>query len=315
MAQPGVVDPAVVGVRVEQPRASPTAITNETRTPVRDLSGIAWVGGSQWFAVSDKARVLVRLRVETGEAGGVEAAWVSAVDEIVTEQGEWAGRDLEDLGGVSDGAAVLIQEGGYRWMAMATAVDGVWRMESSVALWRREDESIDPDRGFEACASRADESVWSTEEAVRSDGGRSTFARGSLVRFRDGERAWPYRTDPINGDMPGTDLERSGVVALEFLTGDAADRRLLVLERAAGLTGLRARLYLVDLDEARADAETPLTKQLLWQRTSRQRHENYEGMSMGPTLDDGRRVLLLVADNGGRGPNVVLPLVVGMVDE
>ena len=156
------------------------------------------------------------------------------------------------------------------------------------------------------------------EQALEGDGPMSSVAHGTVVRLLrhalDGgaDLEVAYLTDPVFAAGPAGD---NGVSDIAPLSPD----RVLVLERAwVQGKGNSVRLYEVDLRTAQdvlglADARTavPVAKRLVvdvallpdercppsseWQR--RRTLENYEGMALGPTLPDGRRVLFLVADD------------------
>jgi hypothetical protein len=158
------------------------------------------------------------------------------------------------------------------------------------------------------------------EQALEGDGPTSTAARGTVVRLLrrplDGgdDLEVAYLTDPIFADGAGD----SGVSDIAPLSPD----RVLVLERSyVRGRGNSIRIYDVDLRTASnihtlADASdaVPIPKQLVVdlalvkdracaepQQTQRRRTlENYEGLAIGPTLDDGRRVLFLVSDDNSR---------------
>ena len=97
------------------------------------------------------------------------------------------------------------------------------------------------------------------------------------------------------------------------------DGRLLVMEREVYigrgmdvfLSVVENRLYLVDPNAPDADTSatfesTPLPKQLLHHGTTTiQDFANYEGLCLGPTLDDGSRLLLMVSDSQDRYKEVI----------
>jgi hypothetical protein len=101
--------------------------------------------------------------------------------------------------------------------------------------------------------------------------------------------------------------------------------RLLVLERSfggdiGGYASLRSRLYLVDREGA-TDVSAPefraglagkrftaVRKTLLWQEGWGLTDSNFEGMSLGPELTDGSRLLVLVADNNGGSAQALFTL-------
>lgn len=156
------------------------------------------------------------------------------------------------------------------------------------------------------------------EQALEGDGPTSSVTHGTVVRLLrhplDGgaDLEVAYLTDPIFTAGPRGD---NGVSDIAPLSPD----RVLVLERAwVQGSGNSVRLYDVDLRTAKdvlgladARAAAPIAKRLVvdiallpdercaqpsqWQR--RRTLENYEGMALGPTLPDGRRVLFLVSDD------------------
>ena len=180
--------------------------------------------------------------------------------------------------------------------------------------------------GFEGLTRSEDsETMWTAnEEALTIDGPLATPSEGSIVRLQefDGEgrplRQFAYVTDPIGRAMASPPAavgeDRSGVSALVALPDED---ELLVLERAlagdeSGMGGFRIRIYLADTDEAtdvsappfrtglagRADWK-PVEKTLLFERRFGLPVANFEGMALGPSLANGDRSLLLLADNGG----------------
>ena len=150
------------------------------------------------------------------------------------------------------------------------------------------------------------EFLWTAnEEALSGDGDASSVEKGTVVRltrFRrqngaawahDGE--WAYLTDAIGGGK--TKRMRSGVSDLCVLE----DGTLLVLERELSRKGVdpayRARLYAVrpgrDLP---FDVKRPIAKKLLFGADTGS--ANYEGVCLGPKLDNGDRTLVMVSDGG-----------------
>jgi len=162
------------------------------------------------------------------------------------------------------------------------------------------------------------------EQALQGDGAISTASHGTLVRIRrhsldgGGDREVAYLTDPVFGGDDGD----NGVSDIAVLSTD----RVLVLERAFvyGL-GNAARLYEVDLRGAAdvaglpdARAAVPVAKRLVLDLAAmpdvgcslppapqrRRSLDNYEGLAIGPTLDDGRPLIFLVNDDNHRKSQV-----------
>jgi hypothetical protein len=173
------------------------------------------------------------------------------------------------------------------------------------------------------------------EQALEGDGPTSTAARGTVVRLLrhplDGgeDLEVAYLTDPIFATGGGD----GGVSDIAALSHD----RVLVLERSyVQGHGNSIRIYDVDLRTARnihtlldASAAVPIPKQLVVdlalvkdrecadppQAQRRRTLENYEGLAIGPTLDDGRRVLFLIADDNSRANQAARLLALALAPE
>jgi len=164
------------------------------------------------------------------------------------------------------------------------------------------------------------------EGSLRQDGPAATTGHGALTRIlsldptgKSRAREYAYRTEPVPMLADDVDVDGDNGVP-EVLALGPAD--LLVLERAyveEKATGGRAanavRIYHVHLDAAAevsgrwslddgAPVE-PLTKTLVLDLATLTPHlparlanlENFEAMTFGPSLADGRRTLLLLSDN------------------
>ncbi len=154
--------------------------------------------------------------------------------------------------------------------------------------------SISPDGHF----------LWTAnEEALKTDGGLSTNERGTVVRLvrfvknQDGawqfDSEWAYMTDSIDG-MP-TKRNRSGVSDLCAID----NRTLLVLERELSLKGVtpsyRSRIYAVrPTGTDKFNPRKPIAKKLLFGADTGS--ANYEGICLGPQLNDGDKTLLMISD-------------------
>jgi hypothetical protein len=159
-------------------------------------------------------------------------------------------------------------------------------------------------------------SLWVSMEApLIQDGPVSSVAAGGLARLtrldRPGEvRAqYAYPLDPIQA-APLAGLRADNGIS-EILAVD--DHRLLVLERSGvearkGHFAFHCRLYLVDTRRGQdiAGRESlagglvrPLAKRLLvnFAKLETVDSGNLEAMAWGPRLKDGRRTLVLVADD------------------
>lgn len=292
-------------VRVERVGQGPVPVPHSSEA--RELSGLAWLGGERYLAVSDTSGALVDLSITVDtSSGAVRRARVMRAVRLPRAS------DLEDIVVSPDGTAVLVVDEVSK-LIREHALDGTLRAER--ALPQRLVERARDDVGPEslAMAPRGQAFFVANEDALSGDGERASVGRAGLVRiFRlDAAYApageWAYSVDGLETECSLTSQCRSGVVAMVAIE----ERHLLVLERALtgvtalGLPSFRVRLYEVELEDA-LDVSAieglgpevrTAPKRLLFEELMGPLY-NYEGMALGPTLDDGSRALLLVSDDG-----------------
>jgi hypothetical protein len=301
-----------------------------------ELSGIVWLGGDRYLAVGDAHAALhhLTIRVDPRTGAIVSAATENPVplrDPSGSRIPEPAmAEDREGIAADPDRGLVWIANEQTGVDKTRPSIEG-YRISDGLrtALVRCDSDSvmavylhIRSNRGFESLAREPDGSgFWTAnEDALTIDGpatGESTGGVVRLLRLDPEMRAGPqfaYRVDPWATPIrsPGflSGREISGLSELVALPRG----RLLALERAlCGDTGanasLRNRLYLVDptgaTDVSREafraglakTSYVPARKTLLWQENWGLTNSNFEGMTLGPTLADGSRLLVLVADN------------------
>ena len=289
---------------------------NHVRLETPEMSGISWMAGPVWHAVSDAAgeRKVHEWHLEIDPASGrLEGfAWRAT-------HGLAAGHDLEGIAWCRPRGTVLVSDEGLHpqggHIREHVLPGGGLVGEVAVPAVMTRDR---PNFGLESCTWGGGALWTANEEALEHESALSTATAGSLVRLQKFDHhfqpagQWAYRTDSKGADSAFTNQTRSGVVDLLALP----DGRLLVLERTLGLStflpSFRNRIYLVDfagatetgaipdLDETEV---VPVGKTLLWE----QNHgvlpsANFEGMGLGPRLqlaDGPARSVILVADNGG----------------
>ena len=153
------------------------------------------------------------------------------------------------------------------------------------------------------------------ENALLQDGEAADLDRGSPTRILEidagsgiprAEYLYPVERVP-DEPVPASAFRSNGIS--EILALDA--NRLLVLERSFSVgVGNRVRLYLVDLSTAKniLGSDTlgnsgHLESLMVQKELVADLHDlgvdpdNIEGLTLGPALDDGRRLLVMVADN------------------
>lgn len=300
---------------------SPTAVSPELSVTVSDqgqvafeadhiheLSGIDYMGKDDYVVVSDKggeiAYATIKIDRETGEI-------VSS--EIKKTIHRFHGRkDVEAVVKAWDNTLIVTDE----------AKPGIYLHDygSGVEIDRFEVPKVfeqqRPNRGFESLSltHRGGGAIWAAnEEALKPDGPASSAEGGTLIRLQrfsfdfDGQpiAQFAYRVDPHRGADNIIKRAQSGVSGIVAL----GPHRLIVMERELGgapIPTFRTRLYLIDtkgatdtskIESLNKDNTAPVRKQLLFE--SNTGATNFEGITLGPKLDNGDYVLVLVSDNGG----------------
>jgi hypothetical protein len=278
-----------------------------------DLSGLAWDPGERLlYALSDRNPWIVVL-APRADLSAYELREPIALDLPVER---WDGEALALAG---DRFLVVADETEPAVFSVDRAGRGRTRVALPSFAGTRHNLGLE---GLGYAASASGRYIFAVnEQALEGDGPTSSIDHGTVVRLLrhalDGgaDLEVAYLTDPIFAAGARGDNGVSDIAPL-------SPERVLVLERAwAQGNGNSARLYEVDLHRARdvlaladARAALPVAKRLVadvallpdqrcplpsqWQR--RRTLENYEGMALGPTLPDGRRVLFLVSDDNSR---------------
>ena len=292
---------------------------------IAETSGVTWLGDDRYLAVMDGSDRVVVLRVALGAAGEPVGA---SVEGTIGLDGV---RDWEDLAVTGPPGArrlLAVEEDTPALRAFALDPDAAAPRAEALGVWSLA--AVFPgmraNRGPESLAVEPDgAAVWTAnEEALSGDGPAVADGRKGRIRLvriasadaagglPEDRREWIYEVEAPHERVgpaltavlvPDPPRPYSGVTALVALGAG----RLLIVERsaAAGVPPLEARIYLVDTAAVagaagRADIASaePLPKRLLWRG---QPGVNLEGLCAGPMLPDGRRALVGVADNGGRG--------------
>ncbi len=273
---------------------------------VTDLSGITWISGDQFYAVADHPNLLVPLTLKIDPATGcITHGEIGTAIPIKTTVSDFEGVTYVHgtktfyISCETGNAVISYQLGGAAQLQPVPKIFSKARDNLSL-------ESItwnDTDAHF-----------WiANEEALTVDGPVSG-AQGTVVRMQQldakfrpvAQYAW--RTEPAAFRFHGSG---NGVSDLCLLP----DGRLIVLERGFAFGGLHVRLFLADFTGATdvsnlaslADAAfTPAKKKLLFEEISG--FINFEGIALGPTLQDGSRSLILIADSNSGHVHSLLPL-------
>lgn len=278
--------------------------------PPANYSGITWLGEDRYAVVSDKDSLdgWYEFRIQLDPAKGrVKQA------ERLAFHGTHTGTSARDAEGIA-----YFPERNTLFIA-AESDQRVLEFSDSGQLTGRElqlpaqvsPDSIYGNYGLESLTYNSHtHTFWTvTEHSLKADGEKSTAGNKvpcklRLLAFGDDLKLkgeYHYETD-----VPQARKENSryafGVSALTALD----DGSLLVLERefyvARKFMGswVRCKIYRV----FPAAQETPLKKEFMYSFTTnlnltRRNLANYEGMCLGPVLDDGSRALLLLSDSQG----------------
>ena len=292
------------------------------------LSGIAYAGGDRYYSVNDSGGTMhpmtIKMDYATGAITGCVVHAAVALDGIDLEGVAYD--PASDSVFTSDEADASIRQhtvtGEYLGALPVPGVLAAFRSNFSLeSLSMRGD-------GLELWTCN-EESLNNATLGV-NDGSLSTTTQGSLVRLtrfaRPNVRApwvysgqWAYRTDPIRGNIvPG--FSRSGVADLCALP----DGTLLVLEREFSVNffyAFKSRIYRVGVDGATDIADigslvgatfTPVEKALLWDKSVA--FSNFEGICLGPRLDDGSLSLVLISDGDDEASETLFALKLAGLD-
>ncbi len=243
---------------------SPTDDSQATLNGRTDIEGVAYAGSNQVYVSDETGATITKYNVSGGNSTGS-----ISVPDIYTAYR--TNRSLESLTRQSNGASI--------WTANEEALNGTTNGGTSV-----------------------------------DDGPEASTSDGTVVRLQkfnsslDPAGQWAYKTE----DVKGLDGNR-GVSDLCVLP----DGQLLVLEREAYWNGslwgdtidYRNAIYLVDFSGAtdvsgitslNGASYTLVSKSLLWSATFDD--DMFEGLCLGPQLNDGSYSLLMISDGDSFDP-------------
>lgn len=276
-------------------------------TAIGELSGITYLGDDRFIVVSDtnatRATATIVIDRTTGQI--TSASHLPPVSVA-------GGSDLEGIAYDPRDGHILISDESGNTIKRHAVSDGTPLGSISVpSIYSNargnlglESLSLDP----------FDFNLWTAnEEALSVDGNRSTDTVGTIVRLQRFDAAgqpsaqFGYLTQPHSGDSGIFNISgQSGVSDLVALPGG----RLIVMERELGgaIPSYRNRLYLMD-DSNATDTTTTASldgvttglveKELLYQVNAN--FSNFEGIALGPMLNNGDFAMVLVSDDGAPG--------------
>ncbi len=269
-----------------------------------DFSGLTWVKGSGYYTVSNRVKALFGMRIELDSNGKIQSAVIGGKLAVKTALDDFEGiaywPERQRLYVSTEKPPGIV---GFDMQGDATFAVNVPKI---FAKARR-------NKGLEALA-RGPGAFWTgNEDALTVDGNASSAGSGAFVRLQKfNDKAEPiaqfaYRTDTslVRAQDSGT-----GLVDLAVLP----DGTVLALERVVGL-GLVAKIFSIDFEGATDTSKltslesaefTPVKKKLLYERHTG--GKNFEGIALGPDLEDGWRSVILIEDSGGGSEHTLIPL-------
>ena len=285
-------------------------------TQVGGLSGIAYAGGTTFYALSDDQANARFYKLDAAIADGQLSAGDITFQSVTTlKQPDGtpyptASLDPEGFALTKHNRQAIVTSEGFATRLINPWIR-VYNLDGSYVRDLPVSEDFNPDAartrgvrqnlGFESAATRGKRLFTATEAALVQDGPPATVTGGSRARIlrydlkrNTLEGQWTYVTDPIaEPPVPATQFAVNGLVDLLPL----GKKRLLAMERSFSVgapgTGNTIKLYRVEL---RKDGSASKTL-LLDLKTLGLPLDNVEGMAFGPRLRHGRRTLLLVSDN------------------
>ncbi|MEE8522339.1 MAG: esterase-like activity of phytase family protein [Thermoanaerobaculia bacterium] len=304
---------------------------------VGGLSAIAYdAANDRYFALSDARRDarLFTLEVDLGEGpeGSPEIAAVKlgSVVKLLTREGEPYGDgrvDPEGLVLVSDGEAFISSEGDAAksvppFVDRIDVGDGSYLQSAAIPLAFRprhdgdvQVRGVRPNLGFESLALSPDRRnlyvasesslAQDTPDAEKIPAGTMLYSRVLHYRLEEVPRLVSQALYPL--EQPEGEVVVHGLVELQALDDDG---RLLAMERTFGFdVGMIVKLFEIDLGVTAeevdrstlspAAAEMPVLekRQVFDFAELPVTLDNFEGLTLGPTLADGGESLLVLGDN------------------
>ncbi len=301
---------ATVLVSCGPTRRMTTASSVETKATVSpaiaagQYSGITRISDNHYAVVDDKLRGggIVFFTVEVNRANG-EIGRVQAMVPPATKLSNVSGRDCEGIAFADDKLYVSAEsDQSIREYDLSGNETGrCFTIPKEMAV-----ESIHPNAGFEALTySASTRHFWTTtERPLLSDTVVPRLHR--LQRFNASfqpDAQYLYQMDEPLKSSDGTRAYIHGIPALAALD----DGSLIVLERevyvpASLMRAISETVSVTNLYQVNptGDGKSILPKRLLAEfSTGAANLANYEGMCLGPVLQDGRRTLILIADSQG----------------
>lgn len=269
-----------------------------------DLSGITWMRDDHFYVVSNREAALLPLNLTISRNGTIEEARFGAKIPVKSR--------LTDFEGIA------------YWPERDRLYVSTERPPGIVGFDRDGDATFNIDvpkvfasargnKGLESLAFGAGSFWTANEDALKFDDSESSASEGALVRLqRFDARFRPTTQFAYRTETSLFRVAKSGTGVTDLAVLPSGE--LLVLERVVSL-GMFARIFQVDTQGATETSNLaklsgekiiPVKKRLIYERATGTK--NFEGMALGPELNDGWRSLILIEDNGGGSEHTLIPL-------
>lgn len=325
-----IVAAMAVGSTSANAALSITTVSQATRPSsatygAEQISGITYAGGDLYYAVDDNDKKLYPITLKINRDTGSLASSTNGMD-IGTGVVMSGGNDMEGCAfDPASGKVWISQEASALIREFDPATGDLLRSAPVPAVQKQ----YAGNYSLEALTISGDGmTMWTAnEEALKVDGNLATNSVGSVVRLTRFTREsvydnwtpngeWAYVTEPIGSVKD--EHTRSGVSGLCALP----DGTLLVLERRCYnpegfFPDFQVRIYQVDFTGAddvssiaslKTATYKKVSKTRLWEYHHGSDMPNYEGMCLGPSLNDGSCVIVLVSDGGSYAEEGVFTL-------
>ena len=332
LALAGTASAASLNLRYIGQQVLPTA-TFYQGTQVGGLSGIDYIGGGQYIAISDDRSQInharfygIDLALTSGAFSGVSFTGVTTLLDPTGNPYAAFSIDPEAIRKLPNGNYAYTSEGD-----VTRNIDAFVREMTPAGTFVRDyalpaalqqtgpggATGVRNNLAFESLTVAGGNLVTGTENALIQDGPAAAYTVGSPSRLLafDGTGAaaqFVYNVGPVqNPTVPAGQFSTNGLVELLSLGGT----KYLALERSFvtgyttpwSTTGNSIQIYEIDTAGATdvsgfasltGQSYTPVAKTLLLDLdTLRIPLDNIEGFTFGETLENGKRSLILVSDN------------------
>ncbi|MDB6175859.1 MAG: phytase esterase [Chthoniobacteraceae bacterium] len=270
-----------------------------------DFSGLTWLNGDNYIAISDKVRGIFPLKLHVDHTTGqVSDGAFGPKIPIETQFG-----DFEGVASAAGRFFISAEKGNAIFSVNRDGGD--LRLVKLPPIFSK----ARPNKSLESLTFGAG-SLWTAnEEALECDGPISGESQGTLVRIQKFDSAsrpvaqFAYKTERCGWRVQGAGTGVSDLLALPNGT-------VLALERVITHLGLVVKIFQIDFSGASDTSKlpsladeskfVPTTKTLLF--TQATLTANFEGITLGPELEGGWRSLILVADSGGAPTHLFMGL-------